>query len=91
MHAKGMHYGCMTTLTLKNFPEDVLQRLKNDAKRNRRSLTQEAIAQLSERPEGARDTEQMIADLRQFRSQFEGRIWATDEEIDALIAEGRRH
>ena len=43
-HPKRTHY--RQTLTLKNFPEDVLQRLKADAKRNRRSLTQEAIAQL---------------------------------------------
>ena len=81
----------MTTLTLKNFPEDVLQRLKADAKRNRRSLTQEAIARLSERGGSARDTEEVIEDLRRFRSQLEGRIWATNEDIDAMIAEGRRH
>ena len=36
----------MKRLTIRNVPEDVYQRLKADAARNRRSLNREAIAQL---------------------------------------------
>lgn len=34
----------MSTLVIKNLPEDLHARLKNQAERNRRSVTQEAIS-----------------------------------------------
>jgi plasmid stability protein len=36
----------MATVTLKNVPEDLVRMLKEEAKENRRSLNQEALARL---------------------------------------------
>jgi plasmid stability protein len=38
----------MANLTVRNLPDEVHERLKEQAKRNRRSLNQEVIAELSE-------------------------------------------
>ena len=38
----------MASITIKNIPEAVHRRLKQDAKRNRRSLNQEVIARLED-------------------------------------------
>lgn len=88
-----MHNGCMATLTLKNVPDELYQRLKEQAARHRRSLNQEAIAQLqagaSQRsPDEAR---QAFARGAAFREELrEKGVWFTPEEIDAFIEEGRR-
>ena len=36
----------MATLTLKKVPEELVERLKEEARRNRRSLNQETLARL---------------------------------------------
>ncbi|TVP77122.1 MAG: Arc family DNA-binding protein [Puniceicoccaceae bacterium] len=64
--AECMHRACMAILTIRNLPDVVNERLKEQAKRNRRSLNQEVIAELLERQdsevvERERYVNQMIA------------------------------
>lgn len=63
----------MATLTLRNVPDELYAALKESAKRNRRSLNQEAIAELAR----ARETHDEEAH------------WMTADEIDRFINEGR--
>lgn len=52
----------MATLTLKNVPEELVERLKLEAKQNRRSLNQETLARL-ERSLGRRAPEEVDATI----------------------------
>lgn len=87
----------MKTLTIRGLPSEVHANLKDRAKRNRRSLNQEVIAELSalggiepfdaEQRKRAR-AEAMIARSAEFRKGLSG--FLTAEDIDAGIKEGRR-
>ena len=86
----------MATLTIRNLPAEVHARLREQAKRNRRSLNQEIIAELArvsgqsepdrvgiarERMSRAiRETEKIRAGMKRFM---------TAREIDEAIEEGR--
>ena len=87
----------MKSLTIRGLPSEVHTNLKERAKRNRRSLNQEVIAELSSLAdiepvdEGQRKrarAEAMIAKSAEFRKGLSG--FLTAEEIDAGIREGRR-
>ncbi len=81
----------MATLTLRNVPDALVDRLKIAAVRNGRSVDEEAIAQLEEvLPNRTHEeTARILAEVRSFREGLKGRVWATDEDIDAFINEGR--
>ena len=99
MHAKCMHFACMPNLTIRNMPDDLHQALKERAKRNRRSLNQEAIAELAAFGELPADPS-AIAILAKERMQIAGKEIDTlrkkmprflaAEEIDAAKTYGRR-
>lgn len=87
----------MATLTIRNLPDELHARLKEQAKRNRRSLNQEVIAELSE-IEAVTDEEARIersrARMRQATAKIEtmrARMtrFMSAEEIDEAIKEGR--
>jgi len=78
----------MATLTLRNVPDELYESLKADAKRNRRSLNQEAIARLQHAVAGPRTSEEMFAIIRRAHERAPG-LSLTPEEIDAAINEGR--
>jgi plasmid stability protein len=60
----------MATMTLKNVPHDVHIALKQRAKRNKRSLNQEAIFCLDlALGRGLRDPQAMLAEIRDLRSR----------------------
>jgi plasmid stability protein len=84
----------MATLTIRNLPDQVHERLKEQAKRNRRSLNQEVIAELELRVlEGdVAAKKQRVADLitRAAELRAELIVPLTTEEIRAGIEEGRR-
>jgi plasmid stability protein len=65
----------MATLTIRNFPDDVHEQLKEQAKRNRRSLNQEVIAVLEAR-KSAEFTE---------RERFVSEMIAESEAVYAAI------
>lgn len=88
----------MATLTIRGLPDEVHARLKEQARRNRRSLNQEVIAELSaagdrseteeEQEERARkrmrEAGRRIDELRAGMTRF-----MTADEIDSAIEEGR--
>ena len=79
----------MTTLTLKNIPDDLHERLRERAARHHRSLNGEVLACLravlvSERV----DPEALLAVARRMRDGVGGRL--TDRVLAELKSEGRR-
>jgi plasmid stability protein len=88
----------MATLTIRNLPEDLHALLKERARKNRRSLNQEVIAELSAVPESMDDTARVAASrerMRRVTAEIDGvrnRMtgFMSGEEIDAAIEEGRR-
>ena len=87
----------MATLTIRNLPDEVHARLKAQARRNRRSLNQEVIAELigiedvNLADDGARKrrrAEEMIGKVAEMRRGMKGFMAA--KAIDAAIEEGRR-
>jgi plasmid stability protein len=81
----------MATLTLKNVPEELVERLKLEAKQNRRSLNQETLARL-ERSLGRRAPEEVdatIAALEQLHRRMAHLPPLDDERIDRAKRSGR--
>jgi plasmid stability protein len=79
-----------TTLTLKNVPDEVYERLKASAERHRRSLNSEAIVCLeSVLVPGRVSVGERLARARALRASLpKGKFLAGD--IDAFKREGRR-
>lgn len=88
------HFAAMPTLTIRNMPDALHEALKERAKKNRRSMNQEVIAELSELAEESHDESkrnraaQMIALADSLRRELQRTLSA--EEIRAAIDEGRR-
>lgn len=84
----------MPTLTIRNLPDELHAVLKERAKRNRRSVNQEVIAELSDVSRSVgRDTarerwERANQLVDEMRSKMQGLVSA--KEIRAAIEEGRR-
>jgi len=88
----------MATLTIRNLPENVHAQLKERARRNRRSLNQEVIAELSAVPDSKDDAARLAesrermrrvtAEIDGIRERMTG--FMSGPEIDAAIEEGRR-
>lgn len=82
----------MATLTLKNFPARLYLELQTRARRNRRSLNQEAIRCLEQSVAATPSpavVARRLADLRTARSRTAG-LFLTDRDIDAAKRTGRR-
>ena len=78
-----------TTLTLKNIPDAVYERLKASAEAHRRSMNSEAIVCLEAMLLPARlDASERLARARELRSSF-GRMKFKAKDIQALKDEGR--
>lgn len=83
----------MATLTIRNLPEELHATLKERARKNRRSLNQEVISELSavggsgadEAPKRWERANALVDEMRAKMTRF-----MTAEEIDAAIQEGRR-
>ena len=84
--------GFMKTMTIRDLPEEVHARLKERARRNRRSLNQQVIADLSqigfgESPEErAARVEREIRESDVLRARTKG--FLTSEEIDVAKRQG---
>ena len=82
----------MRTMTIRDMPDEVHARLKERARRNRRSLNQQAIADLSQMgfgesaEERAARVEREIRESDALRARAKG--FLTSEEIDAAKREG---
>lgn len=74
----------MASITLKNIPTGIYERLKESAARNHRSLNREAIACLERALEGERlDVEAFLSRARALRARFRGAAVADDEVAGA--------
>lgn len=84
----------MPTLTIRNVPEALHEALKERAKRNRRSVNQEVIAELSDAAGGGQEDAkrnramEMIALAAKLRKELKHTLSA--DEIRAAIDDGRR-
>lgn len=80
----------MATLTIKNIPQDVYERLKSRAKANRRSINQEVIAvierALEPPPIDVNSTLERTRKIRELTAQYRLR----EEELERLKNEGRK-
>ena len=82
----------MATITLQNVPEELVQRLKKQAAEHRRSLNQEAIAQLQagvmlrSDEEVDRLTEKVRAARERMREEG---VWLDPALVRGFIEEGR--
>ena len=92
------HFAGMATLTIRNLPEQLHETLKLRAKRNRRSLNQEVIAELAAVSELGDETTRLDAAKERMRRTtaeidvVRSRMirFMNAEEIDTAIEEGRR-
>ena len=79
----------MVSITLKNIPPRLHERLKERARVNRRSLQMEILACLEEVLEPCRpDPEAVLADVREVHKLFKGEMDAN--EIIRIIRRGRQ-
>jgi plasmid stability protein len=80
----------MVTVTLKNVPDGLVQRLKGEAKRNRRSLNQELLARLESTVAGPRRSGgQTVRALRRLHKSLAGLAPLTDAFLNRAKNEGR--
>jgi len=81
----------MPNLTVRNIPKEVYAVLRQDAKRNRRSLNAEILAMLSDKAEMARrraEAAKVIPELRKIREEIARKYPNQPDSVD-LIREDR--
>lgn len=80
----------MATMTLKNVPEELVRMLKGEAKQNRRSLNQEALARLeSSLAAPRRSGGETVKALRRLHKRLAGLPPLTDAFLNRAKNEGR--
>lgn len=84
------YFSAMSTMTIRNIPEELVDGLKKAAKRHRRSVNQQVLVLLEEaclgKRGGANDVE---AELREIRELREGLRPMSLAEIEAAKNDGR--
>lgn len=79
----------MATMTLKNVPEELYERLKQNAERHRRSMNSEAIMSLESALRSQRvDPDALLSQARGLRARMP-HMFVTDAELRAAREEGR--
>ena len=79
----------MPTITIKNIPEDLYERLKEAARTHRRSINSEVIVCIEQAVSSHKiDVEAEIAVARELREKA-GDYYLTDDKLDQFKAEGR--
>jgi antitoxin FitA len=78
----------MATLTIKNMPDELYEKIKASAATNRRSINQEAIFLIEQvLANNVSGFETTLSEVRVLREQLG--IYVTDEEINQAKNEGR--
>jgi hypothetical protein len=81
----------MATVTLKKVPDELVRMLKEEAKLNRRSLNQEALARLeSTLAPRRRSGVQTVKALRRLHKRLAGLPPLTDAFLNRAKSDGRR-
>ncbi len=77
----------MYSITVKNIPDDIYERLKHQAKSNRRSINSEIILIIEEAVQSKQiEPEEFIATARQLREKTETYLTTDDEFTQAKDA-----
>jgi Arc-like DNA binding domain len=80
----------MATVTLKNVPVELVTQLKKEARQNRRSLNQEALARLEASvTTSRRDGSDTVKALRRLHRRMAGLTPLTDAFLERAKNEGR--
>ena len=80
----------MATVTLKKVPDELVRMLKQEAKHNRRSLNQEALARLeASLAGGRRSSEEAVKALRRLHKRLAGMVPLTDAFLNRAKNDGR--
>ena len=81
----------MATLTIKNLPDEIYAALSRTAKRNRRSINNEAMVHLEKAlADEDRDIDRTLERIRRNRAKLsEKGVWLTDEFLEFAKNEGR--
>ena len=79
----------MATMTIRNMPEELLERLKTVAKEHRRSLNQQVLVWLEECVEPSEEERDVEAELREISKLRRGAGSMTTAKIDAAKRVGR--
>ena len=80
----------MATVTLKKVPDELVRMLKQEAKHNRRSLNQEALARLEASLTGTRrSSEDTVKALRRLHKRLAGMAPLTDAFLNRAKNDGR--
>ena len=78
----------MATITIKNIPDDVYEKLKETATMHRRSINSEVIRIIEQAVNPQRiDPEAMLAQARELRETLD--VYVTEEELNRAKNEGR--
>jgi antitoxin FitA len=78
----------MATVTVKNLPDELHQKLRESAKLHHRSINNEIIALLESKLHPQRvDTTAMLAEIRKFRESLN--VYLDHEDVQRLKEEGR--
>ncbi|MBO6793615.1 MAG: Arc family DNA-binding protein [Balneolaceae bacterium] len=78
----------MANITIKNIPDEVYEKLKDRAKRNRRSINNEVIHLIESQFRANQvNAEEIRYEAEKFRQKIKRSL--TTEEIEAAINEGR--
>ncbi len=79
----------MSSLTIKDIPEDLLEALRDLAERDRRSMTQEAIVLLSEVIERRQQDDEARSEADRQADAWEDLVgrWRSDKACDEEISE----
>jgi plasmid stability protein len=85
-----MHEATMATLTIKNLPDPLYERLKTRAMKNRRSINSEAILAVERAVADAPEVDpaKRLATLRRHRERLTG-VYLTDKALRAARGSGR--
>jgi plasmid stability protein len=79
----------MATVTVKNIPDDLYDRLKSAAEINRRSINSEIIMCIENTVSSHRiDLDEMLIDIRNLRQLTAGHV-ISDEDFNRAKREGR--
>jgi plasmid stability protein len=79
----------MATLTIKNVPDELYQKLKESAEANRRSINSEVIVIIEQAVQPyRRNVKEILAEARALR-QKTAHYTISDEELERWISEGR--
>ncbi len=80
----------MPSITVRDIPEEIYQKIKQEAVANKRSINSEILYGLEQNYGKTQQNKQTILEnVRRLRSITKGRIYLTDAEITKAKNEGR--